>query len=444
MLSKGSVAVMPVLLLGIAWWLYPREEKATGTSLNNDLPEKISCVSEPAAFFPRRELLQTVPFFLVAIAFTAVNVWFQTHGMDVAYRTAGFAERLLGAAAVIWFYLYKALWPLNLVFVYPQWRVDTGNLLWWLPLAAALAVTAVLWRYRKGWSRPLMFAWGFFCVALAPVLGLKDVGFMLISAGFYAWHGQTRSKSQRAFGIAVAAVVILAFLTWRQNGLYRDAITLYQATLENNPESWMVQNNLGLALDKAGRPQDAINYYREALRLKPNYPEAHYNRGFALVKLGRLPEAIREYEQALRLKSDYSEAHNNLGIVFHKMGRLQESIEQFQLALGLKNDLPETHNNLGIALVQAGRHQEAIEQYKQAISLKPDYDKAYFNLGNAYKAMGQHQEAIENYRQALEHARSHGQTALAVQIENILNSYSAGPINPQNSPSDSKSIPPPP
>jgi tetratricopeptide (TPR) repeat protein len=124
------------------------------------------------------------------------------------------------------------------------------------------------------------------------------------------------------------------------------------------------------------------------------------------------------------------------------MGRLQESIEQFQLALRSKPDLPETHNNLGIALVQAGRPEEAIEQYKQAISLKPDYDKAYFNLGNAYKAMGQHQEAIDNYRQALELARSEGHTDLVRQIENILNSHSAGTINLQNSPSDSQSPPP--
>jgi tetratricopeptide (TPR) repeat protein len=434
MLSKASVAVLPVLLLGIAWWLRP---------------------------LTKRDLAAIAPFFAIAIALTVVNVWFQTHGMDVAYRTASFTERLLGAGGVVWFYLYKALLPLNLVFIYPQWRVEAGNPLWWLPIAAALAVTAVLWRYRKGWSRPLLFAWGFFCVALVPVLGLKDVGFMehslvadhyqhiaiigviaLISAGFSAWHRQSRRESHWATAVAVAAVGALAFLTWRQSGLYRDAITLYQATLEKNPESWIVQNNLGIELDHAGRPQDAINYYREALRLKPDYAEAHYNLGFALVKLGLLPESIEQYEQALRLKSDYSEAHNNLGIVLHKMGRLQESIEQFQLALRSKPDLPETHNNLGIALVQAGRPEEAIEQYKQAISLKPDYDKAYFNLGNAYKAMGQHQEAIDNYRQALELARSEGHTDLVRQIENILNSHSAGTINLQNSPSDSQSPPP--
>ncbi|MGD0518982.1 MAG: tetratricopeptide repeat protein, partial [Thermoguttaceae bacterium] len=278
MLSKASAVTLPVLLLGIAWWLH------TKGTVQIFMPTKMGLSPNV-----RRDLVLTAPFFAVAVALTVVNVWFQTHGMDIAYRTVSFAERLLGAGGVIWFYLYKALLPLNLVFVYPQWRVEAGNPLWWLPLATILAVTAVLWRYRNGWSRQLLFAWGFFCVALAPALGLKDVGFMehslvadhyqhiaiigvivLISAGFCAWHRLSRSESHRATALAVAAVGVFAFLTWRQSGLYRDAITLYQATLEKNPESWMVQNNLGLELEKAGRPRDAINYYREALQLKPN------------------------------------------------------------------------------------------------------------------------------------------------------------------------------
>ncbi len=156
MLSKGSVAVLPILLLGIVWWLRP---------------------------LTWRDLAWSGPFFLVALAFTAVNMRFQTFDMKEAIRIAGFAERLLGAGCVVWFYLYKAILPIDLSFVYAQWHIETGNPLWWLPLAAALAVTAVLWRYRKSWSRPLLFAWGFFCVVLVPVMGFTDVYFMRYALG---------------------------------------------------------------------------------------------------------------------------------------------------------------------------------------------------------------------------------------------------------------------
>ena len=176
MLSKGSVVVLPVLLLGIIWWLRP---------------------------VTIRDMLRTAPFFAVAAALAAVNVWFQTHGSGEVLRTASFTERLLGAGGVVWFYLYKALLPLDLDFVYPQWHIKAGNPLWWLPLLAAFAVTAVLWRYRTSWSRPLLFAWGFFCVALAPVMGFTDVGFMKYS--LVADHYQH---------IAVIGLIALAAAGW--------------------------------------------------------------------------------------------------------------------------------------------------------------------------------------------------------------------------------------
>ena len=61
---------------------------------------------------------------MVAAGLALVNIWFQRHGAAVVIRPAGFGERLLGAGAVVWFYFSKALWPANLIFVYPQWQIE--------------------------------------------------------------------------------------------------------------------------------------------------------------------------------------------------------------------------------------------------------------------------------------------------------------------------------
>ena len=411
MLSKGSAVVLPVLLLGIFWWL---------RSLT------------------RRDLLRMAPFFLLAVVLTGVNIWFQTHGEHIEFRNAGFAERLLGAGCVVWFYLYKALLPLDLAFIYPRWHIEVGNPLWWLPLLAALIVTAVLWRYRKGWSRPLLFAWGFFCVSLLPVMGFTYTGFMeyslvadhyqhiaiigviaLAAAGWSIWHQRARNRADWAT-TAVAVVVIgtLAFLTWQQSGIYHNAIRLYQATLQKNPGCWLAHNNLGAVLADAGRPQEAIEHYQQALLLKPDYVETHNNLGVVLANAGRLQEAIEHYEQALRLKPDYADVHNNLGLALVNAGRLQDAIEHYEQALRLKPDYVEVHNNLGVALAKAGRLQEAIEHYEQALRLKPDYTDAHITLGVALANAGRLQEAIEHFEQALwlkpDHADAHNNLGVAL------------------------------
>jgi len=151
MLSKGSVAILPLLLLLIVWWSRP---------------------------LTRADVARSAPFFAIAVVLVGVNMWFQTHGTGLEFRTATPTERLLGAATAVWFYLYKALLPVHLAFIYPRWQIRSEQLRWWIPLGAWAVTTFILWRYRTRWGRPFCFAWAAFGVALVPVLGFTDVAFM--------------------------------------------------------------------------------------------------------------------------------------------------------------------------------------------------------------------------------------------------------------------------
>src|SRR5262249_28644193 len=107
--------------------------------------------------------------------------WFQAHDSGII-REVSFLQRLLGAGSVVWFYLGKALVPVDLAFIYPQWEIDPKNFFWWLPLLASIAVTLLLfWKRnspRAPCVRPLFVAWLYFCISLFPVMGFTDVGYM--------------------------------------------------------------------------------------------------------------------------------------------------------------------------------------------------------------------------------------------------------------------------
>ncbi len=350
MLGKGSVAVMPALLLGIIWWLEPlmTGPQSAGT-------KQTWAVKMGLSPLIRRHLSRLSPFFAVAIALTVVNMWFQTYGEEVFIRKVGFADRLVGAGCVIWFYLYKALLPLDLAFVYPQWHIEAGKLLWWLPLVAALAVTAVLWRHRKGWSRPILFAWGFFCVALVPVLGFVDVGFMqftlvadhyqhiaiigaiaLATAGWIVWRRLARGADRwTVTAVAAVAVGVFTFLTWLQCGIYRDPITLYKTALAKYPDCWLLYENLGCAFYDIGRPRESIKYHEHALHLKPDSVNAHFDLGKALLKSGRTQEAIDQFKKVLLLSPEHFKACNTLALAYAKTNQSSDAIEVAQKALNI-------------------------------------------------------------------------------------------------------------
>ena len=236
-------------------------------------------------------------------------------------------------------------------------------------------------------------------------MGFADVGFMQLSlvadhyqhiaiiavialtaASFSVWCQRMRGSIGRiAPGIVVAgAVVSLAFLTWRQSGVYRDELTLYRFTLEKNPACWIAHNNWGLALDRAGQTQEAIVHFRQALALKSDYPEAHNNWGLALNKAGRPDEAIEHFQQALDLTPDYYWAHNNWGIALDKLGR-SRSYRALQTGLVQMPDNPEFYNNLATSLIQLGEPSEAIEACEHALAINPDDAKTHNNLGSTVK-----------------------------------------------------------
>lgn len=339
MLSKGSAVVLPLVLLGLVAWR-----------------------RRPNA----RDALRLAPFFLVAAALAFIESGFSTVLAPADMQPLGLLERLLRAAGIVWFYLGKALWPVNLCFDYGPWTIHSDNVRWWAPLIAACAMTALLWIYRRGWSRPALFGWGYFCVALLPVLGFAEVGFMryspvsdhyahlamigvcaLAGAG-WAWLAGNFSRRWLA---AVAATMLAGFgvQTWQQNRIYSDAVTLYRDTLARNPASALSLTNLGALLSEAGQNDEAVELLERAVRLKPDSPESRNDLGVALYRSGRVPEAVAQYEEALRVRPDLYRVHNNLGVVLARSGRLPEAMAHFEEALRIEPDFREAQQNLAHA-----------------------------------------------------------------------------------------------
>jgi protein O-mannosyl-transferase len=433
MLSKGSVAVLPLVLLLIIWW---RRGQITWG-----------------------DVVRSAPFFVVAAALTAVDLWFQTHGTGNVIREVTPLQRLLGAGAVVWFYLDKAVAPFDLAFIYPQWDIQPRNLLWWLPTIAAMAVTACLVWNRNSptakWVRPILFAWLFFCLALLPVMGFTDVGYMLHSlvADHYqqialiavmglaaAALGYSAKRLQgtlfpKAIATAAGVIVLLfIYLTWQQSRLYSNALVLFENTVKKNPYSWIVQSDYGLELSRHGKPEEAIPHFQAALELNPLCAAAQFHWGNALADLDRPQEALDHYRQAIKIVPSYAFAHYRLGVALQFLGRDEEAEQEYRRALEDKFDYGEAHNSLGTMLATRKQFADAVDQFQQAIQSDPDYLQAHINLASAYAALGRYTDAINIAQQALKMARAYDQAKIAEGIEARLKFYQDRLSGPANKP----------
>jgi len=170
--------------------------------------------------------------------------------------------------------------------------------------------------------------------------------------------------------------------------------------LTQYPDSFMLHNLLGIALDAQGKSSLAIQAYRKAVALQPKMADLYFNLAIALSNTGDDAEAIQAYMQAIQLQPGLFEAYGNMGTLYQKQGKLAEAIQYYRKAIAIHAD-PRGYFNLGTALRDEGKLNEAIESYQKAIQLFPNYADAYCNLGETLRDRGDMQDAVSNYQKAL-------------------------------------------
>jgi Tfp pilus assembly protein PilF len=343
--SKTAVVMLPIVLLGCVWWRRGRRGW--------------------------NDVVRSAPFFVLSLVMGLVTLWYQYNPFrgEAAVRTEDFISRLAAAGWLPWFYLSKAVLPLDLCMIYPKWDVDGARVDSWLPGIGLVSCFALFWYKRRMWGRPSLFALGYFVVMLFPVLNLLQQGpyrltsvadrwdhwqyysivapIALVVGGFASACSRMGPRGRVAQLLASLAVVAaLGAATWVRAGVFGTAERLWRDTLAKNPNSLEAHNSLGNVLVESGRFDEAIQQFEYALRLRPNYANARNNLGVALARSGKTQEAVALYELALQVAPDFAAAHNNLGEALFQLGKTQEAIVQWQEALRIDPGCTEARSNL--------------------------------------------------------------------------------------------------
>jgi tetratricopeptide (TPR) repeat protein len=387
LLSKTVACSLPAALLLAGWWKTGR--------------------------LRWKDVLLLLPFFAVGLGLGLSTVWIEQHqvGAQGAAWSFTFTQRFLIAGRALWFYASKLFWPAKLTFIYPRWDISVSSGWQWLFPLAAVAVIATLWWARTRIGRGPLVAVLFFAGTLFPALGfvnifpfrysfvadhfqyLAGVGLIVLAAA-----GLTRLPRF----IPAALLALLAVITWKQVGIYRDLETLWRDTLEKNPVSWMAQNNFAAVLMQTGRLDEAFAHLQKALEIDPDNVETHNNLGYVLLQMGRAEESLAYFQKALEIEPNRAAVvHYNLGHALLQRGRADEAIPHLEKALEIDPTYLPAHSDLGYALLQKGRVEESFAHLQRALEIDPDYIAAHFNLANTLLQMGRVDEAVSHLQKVL-------------------------------------------
>ena len=304
-------------------------------------------------------------------------------------------------------YLRLCLWPTGLVVDYEGWpRVVTLRDILPQGLLIVGLVAAAFWgTARRYW-------WGFlglwFFAILAPTSSfiplpgeigaerrlympaLAVVLFVVISLNHLL---KTRPRQIAGIVAALGVTGVFGWLTWQRNRDYRSVIDIWSATVAEMPHNYRAQNNLGIALDEAGRNAEAEVHYRLAVAGDPRDPRAWVNYASLLAEAGRHEDAVKYYQRAAALPPVNIDTLMNLGVTLGKLERYPEALQVFASAARLDPESVKARYNLGFTLAKMHRYADAVPRFREALELQSNSVAILYGLGNALVQSGQTNDA---------------------------------------------------
>ncbi|MBC7540493.1 MAG: tetratricopeptide repeat protein, partial [Bacteriovorax sp.] len=269
------------------------------------------------------------------------------------------------ASYLVFFYLSKIFLPINLSFVYYNWRGEMPEWILFLSFFSLFFSVVLGFLYRKHIVfKGIFYSLLSFIVLMFPVLGFFDIYFMryspasdhyqypaylLIIPGIVFLLDNFLSSSFIKLGLAALATTACFVLSFQHTAIYKDEWALWTHTLEMNPQSGLALNNLGILLEAKGRIEEAKVLWMKNLEQDSKDVESHVNMGFYYVRKEQPEQALDHLAQALRQRPDSFAGNLNAGLAFMLKQDYDKAILHFKIALKIRSDASNVKDLLALA-----------------------------------------------------------------------------------------------
>jgi len=123
-----------------------------------------------------------------------------------------------------------------------------------------------------------------------------------------------------------------------QQEKYEEAVEYYKKALEKDDENTSVLLGIGNSFANMGENETALEWYGKIGFEKLDDPTVLYNIGTSLFNMAKYDEALKYYERSVEIQVDFLDGLYQLGLVYLTTGNNESAIIQFEKYLGLDSE----------------------------------------------------------------------------------------------------------
>ncbi len=399
LLSKVSVILLPLWLLGIDWV--------------RDRP------------LDRHALTEKIPYGVLAVIFGIIAVV----GKSTVLASSGTLVNALLMIKSAAFYLQLMVSPSGFSVIYPY--IGTWSYVHEFGPSIAIVLAAIgLLAYFliTGRRLPAFFIGTYFLLLAPSFTTFWKSGYLYFASDRYAYVAsigafallglaieylgrrlEERGKDGSPLWI-VAAVLVLAFVpfTYAQTKVWRSSIPLYENVLRYHQESVMAETNLGLELQQQGKHAEARAHYERAIAIDPHSIHAYFNLASLAQEEGKESEATALNVAVVdAFGPDQVTSEKDLKPLLwliDKLDQVGKPGDSFRLAEKLATvagAFPEPHHAYGVKLRERGDDAQALKEFEAAAAAGSDNAETYYYLTEYYSGAGRMKDAVRVLREGV-------------------------------------------
>ena len=379
LLSKTVTATLPAVILVIVWW----QNGSIG----------------------KTDFLRLMPLFLIGAASGLFTVWLEASHVGAGGQEFGLSlwDRCLVAGRSLWFYMGRLLWPQNLMFIYPRWKIDAGQWMQYVFPISFIALIFSLYAARGKIGRAPLAVVLIFSGTLFPAIGflnvfphrfsfvadhfqyIASISILAMISAATALIGKYYFLSGKRFLFGLVLAILLFTLGLKTASLslgYKNSITLWSDTIERNKECWVAYNNLAAEYNKIDAYEKALPLALSAVRIKPDYDIGYVTLANAYYHLDNHDKAMVNYKRAISLFENREDKNPYVEYQFRRLG-----FSCFE-ALGAIHLLREDYDC-------------SLDYFLKALRLKPGSASVNRTVGKIHLIRGNNEKALFYFQKAL-------------------------------------------
>jgi Tfp pilus assembly protein PilF len=398
-----------MLWLSAACFLFALFSKETAITFPLVVASLLLANRKNYTFKPGSLVIHGVPYLLALGIYVCFRIAVVGWNLPAVVQTeASFWDWMtLGVFAVGRYLRYSLIpYPLivyHLVPLYLRYRI-LSTIMYGAIIVASISL---VWIFRR--KVPAAPFWlMIFGITLIPLLFFKGMGsgffaerylyiptmpIIVLAVLFLRQLGRTP-----ALVVTCCAAILFSFITIRRNFDWHDEETLFRRTLDLQPETVVLWNNLGI--NYLGRNDNTaaqqcfemgLRYWDDPRFGSEWYPHyrAELGLGISAGRLNNTPEAITHLEKALLIFPNGADALAAMGALRINLGDYPAGFDALEKAIKLSAIDELSRDYMGDALYNLHRYPEAAAYFREAIRLNPAYEPAKQHLSLAMRAMGQ-------------------------------------------------------